>query len=429
LHVTEAIEPAGEPGVHLLLAWAIARMVRHDRRMRRSLDSMRIGVRVLQVALLLPAALSAQPVDLRSLTLMRWTAEEDLRLGSVDGTNDAFVRPYIRAIGDDGYIYVSDTGIPALRVFDSQGRFVRQIGAQGAGPGEYQNIAAAGLKGDTVWVSDPATGRVTLFDRQGQLLESFRVYFRAGERRPTGIPVDVLGPERFLVVSPTGPVMADLAPGPVRFTQSLLVTDRAGTRVDTMVTYNVEVPAVRVFPDQGAVAQFRTPAELLDGPLVTYMPERDLVREVHRRATADASVGEFRILFRTRDGRVVRERRFLYRPFPLPPSVRDGVLARAGSNPRLAQQIRPHLSFPAFQRPVTAMLASRDGMHWIQREPYLERGRECLVLDADLSPRAIIALPPRAIGFSGPITRDHFWLLESDDLDVLYLVRYRIVRP
>jgi hypothetical protein len=75
------------------------------------------------------------------------------------------------------------------------------------------------------------------------------------------------------------------------------------------------------------------------------------------------------------------------------------------------------------------MLASRDGMHWIQREPYLERGRECLVLDADLSPRAIIALPPRAIGFSGPITRDHFWLLESDDLDVLYLVRYRIVRP
>ncbi len=68
------------------------------------------------------------------------TAEmiEDLSIGSLDGPEE-FVFTWVGAIAVDqgGGIYVFDWQLPALRYFDSDGRYVRTLGREGSGPGEY----------------------------------------------------------------------------------------------------------------------------------------------------------------------------------------------------------------------------------------------------------------------------------------------------
>jgi len=58
-------------------------------------------------------------------------------------------------------------------VFDMSGKFVRNIGRDGAGPGEFRQIERFGWVGDTLWVSDPVLRRYTLFDRSFKPWPSF----------------------------------------------------------------------------------------------------------------------------------------------------------------------------------------------------------------------------------------------------------------
>ena len=79
--------------------------------------------------------------------------------------------------GPDGYLYVMEGGMYGVKgvlVFDQDGRFVRQIGRAGAGPGEFRQPAAFGWHGDTLWVLDNALYRVTSFNLAGEFVDSWR---------------------------------------------------------------------------------------------------------------------------------------------------------------------------------------------------------------------------------------------------------------
>jgi len=360
----------------------------------------------------------AQTTDLRRLTLPRWTAEQELRLGSADGPHDAFVLPTAPKVDANGDIYVLDLRLPALLVFDSLGRFLRQLG----GPGD-------GIRGDTVWLGDMRTGRMTLFRRSGEVMSTFH-FGSQDTRQSVQIPVDMLGSDAFLVITPPGPDLRDAAVGSVTFRQSVVRTNRSGTVNDTTVTYTAEFPGIVTVPGGRGLFGYQP---IRDGPMVSYNPQTGLVTELERRAAVSNAGAEFRVTVRTSDGRILKERSFRYQPRPLPREVRDSIIGEAqrratGRAGDRLPVIMSHLYLPAHQPPVSSFVAGEDGTLWLERERFVGGPPAYLILDADLNPMATMDLPAKSGMLLSPITRTHFWVHELDDLDVPSLVRYRIRR-
>lgn len=75
------------------------------------------------------------------------------------------------AVGPDGNVYVTDSGHDRIKVFDSNGKFLRSWGMKGIRPGDLN--AAAGLAFDTngnLHEADAANHRVQMFTVDGKFL-------------------------------------------------------------------------------------------------------------------------------------------------------------------------------------------------------------------------------------------------------------------
>lgn len=114
---------------------------------------------------------------------------EDLRIGMLEGT-DEYVFGFITAlaVGLDGSIFVYDAQVPVIRQYDPTGRYVRDVGREGQGPGEYRRVMGMHVMHDgrlATW--DPGNTRLTMFDSAGAYLSSYRV------------PSTLFGPNLFYV--------------------------------------------------------------------------------------------------------------------------------------------------------------------------------------------------------------------------------------
>lgn len=97
-------------------------------------------------------------------------AEPSLQLGAVEGdTPESFARVVGMRRLSDGTIVVADGGEFQLKYFDAAGRFLRSVGRNGGGPGEFQGIAQLFTCGaDSLVVWDPWQPRASVFDGRGQ---------------------------------------------------------------------------------------------------------------------------------------------------------------------------------------------------------------------------------------------------------------------
>ncbi|MBT8397722.1 MAG: hypothetical protein HKO65_05825 [Gemmatimonadetes bacterium] len=77
------------------------------------------------------------------------------------------------AVLPGGEVAVLDALAPTIRLYDSYGRHLRDIGRFGDGPGEFRNPTDLAAKVDTLVVLDEA-GRLTWFDKGGQALRTER---------------------------------------------------------------------------------------------------------------------------------------------------------------------------------------------------------------------------------------------------------------
>lgn len=63
------------------------------------------------------------------------------------------------AVNSEGAIYLLDRQVPVIRMYGSDGTFVRNVGREGGGPGEYKSPGAIAVlpddrlivRGDVVW--------------------------------------------------------------------------------------------------------------------------------------------------------------------------------------------------------------------------------------------------------------------------------------
>lgn len=65
-----------------------------------------------------------------------------------------------------GYFYILDGTSRNIFVFDEAGRFVRTVGKQGGGPGEYSAISFFDIMGDSIFISSRLGFRCIIYDRE-----------------------------------------------------------------------------------------------------------------------------------------------------------------------------------------------------------------------------------------------------------------------
>lgn len=104
-------------------------------------------------------------------------AKEEIRIGQLEGENE-YVFGAINqiAVGKDGAMFVSDNQAPIIRMYDRDGEFIRNVGREGRGPGEYQSIGGIRTFPDgrlATW--DARNMRITVFDEAGSPTETHSV--------------------------------------------------------------------------------------------------------------------------------------------------------------------------------------------------------------------------------------------------------------
>ena len=101
---------------------------------------------------------------------------EELRIGKEGDERTQFYRVRDIAADPRGNIYVLDTRNFRVQVFDPSGKYLRTIGRQGQGPGEFEMPSILRLGGDSgnIYVLDRFR-RVSLFDAQGIYIRSVSI--------------------------------------------------------------------------------------------------------------------------------------------------------------------------------------------------------------------------------------------------------------
>jgi len=380
-------------------------------------------------------------------------AEEVTRIGSFDDPDVGFTSIFGVDVDRGGAVYVMEASVPEIRVYDTNGQVVRRIGRRGEGPGEFKSAPEFGVRGDTVWAVDRSIVRITLFDRQGNVLSTGRTdgvavplplgygWVFPRSMRPDGKFVGWLSRVSYRRDDETGVEPTDSIPVPfVLFDAAAMVTDTLGwlgrppprmwrppweddTSYETIdiAGRREEVP--------------RPPTTL---PWWNHLSDGHLTVE-----TPLATSPEDGVLAVTRigaSGDTVFSRRIHYRPVGYSDIDLDSIAARAARGEPggmvgfipgapvpddwevAARALRYAMSFPDFQLPLEYPWVAQDESVWLRLRPVEGSGTATwVVLDPQGRPRGQLELPSdlRLQWSRG----DTLWASDPDELDVEWLVR------
>ena len=157
--------------------------------------------------------------------------QEDLRIGALDGTAEYIFGDVTEIVPDGrGGFYVFDRHVPALRQYGRDGRFVRTLGRQGSGPGEYGDAIlglAVGGNGRLA-AYDVQNGRVNFYSHDGLSAGQLRPRITSALYADRSLALDSLGYIylRIMTVDEWPPP----EPWPIGFAQ----IDERGEVVDTL---------------------------------------------------------------------------------------------------------------------------------------------------------------------------------------------------
>ena len=181
---------------------------------------------------------------------------EEIRIGSLDGPAEySFSDINSIAVSQSGSVYVDDTHPASIREFGPGGQFVRWIGREGEGPGEFRSIAGVSVLPDgrlALW--DRGARRITVYRTDGEYDETLRIegvnphypfvdrsfltdvegnYYLRIFAGPSSFPPDMAGVGYgYARISPGGAVLDTLAApeAPGSNGQPIVIHTRAGDR-------------------------------------------------------------------------------------------------------------------------------------------------------------------------------------------------------
>lgn len=118
----------------------------------------------------------------RTVSGQVWESDRELisevSIGVLEG-EDQYQFGRVRAfdVDDAGRMFVYDSHVPVIRVYGPDGTWLRDIGREGEGPGEYKqpDSGLAILPDGRVAIRDPGTGRITLYSAEGDYEGFYRI--------------------------------------------------------------------------------------------------------------------------------------------------------------------------------------------------------------------------------------------------------------
>jgi len=361
---------------------------------------------------------------------------EEVRIGRFDGPDEyTFGQVAALATGHDGMLYVLDQQVPALRAYAPDGTYLRDLGRGGEGPGELKQVDAglAVLDDGRVLVRDPGNARITVFGPEGEYETEWRIRGSSYTSTPLYIDRDENAYVQLFEFTDEGPQFWF-----VRYS-------RDGVPGDT-------IPVPRVDPAPQLIAEHRTEdGTNRSSTSVPFWPGRAAVLSRDGEFVF-GNTGTYSIDVPRPGGGILRIQR-AFEPVPVLPAERDNVRERLIHNMR---QTEPGwrwsgpaipLTKPAFQ----TFMVDADGRIWtrlyseaeripdeeIERpepgtdEPPPLRWREPIrfdVFDTDGSYLGRLDAPNGFATYPQPaIEGDRVWAVVRDELDVSYVVGFRIV--
>lgn len=155
---------------------------------------------------------------------------EEVAIGVLEGPDEyQFGQVSDLAVDAGGGIYVFDAQVPSLRYYDATGSYVRTLGGEGQGPGEYLDVSlglAVRHSDGRLVMRDPRNSRLNVYEPDGSPSESWRV--ESGLFTSRAMVLD--SADHMWLKILTGPTEQN-APWPV----GLLHLDAEGEVVDTLV--------------------------------------------------------------------------------------------------------------------------------------------------------------------------------------------------
>jgi hypothetical protein len=299
-----------------------------------------------------------------------------------------------------------------LRRFDGEGRFVRSVGRQGEGPGEFTNGSPCvrGGPNQEVWTTDPRS-RFQRFDASGQLVDS---------RLLPGF--NACG----TFVMSDGHVLT-LTSIPEERYHRWAVLHRLGDTGELIPgdSFRVVVPEPVMALDNRGTPVGELPFQPLSG--FTIGPHGEYIR-----AEMDAYRFELRAM--NRDTPVIVEREYL--PAPIPAEVRDSAIQRFAMMGERVMERNPQTDESEFSAdrvphvyPAFVMLwVNEDGTIWFART--LESGADGFDVFSEEgrflgSIASLVSFDEARIAAT---TRDHIYAVVSDELGIPYVERWSINR-
>jgi hypothetical protein len=104
--------------------------------------------------------------------------QPEMSFGVFEGPDEYMLgRVRSLAVAESGEIHLLDSQVPALRKYSADGKHIATFGREGGGPGEYKQPDAglAVLSDGRVVLRDPGNSRFSIFARDGEFIESWRI--------------------------------------------------------------------------------------------------------------------------------------------------------------------------------------------------------------------------------------------------------------
>ena len=333
------------------------------------------------------------------------------------------------AVSTDGHVYLSEPQFARVVAFNPDGTFDRVVGGRGDGPGEFRIPTLLTWRGDSLAVGDFQRG-ISLFGPDGAYVTSVSFTLTDGASAFGIRPIILLPDGSVAALSIAG--NSDVTSGAVAH-EFWLKTSRDGVIVDTLARVPLEG---RLYEAEvnGRGGSGMHPMAWSD--LVATPPDGSSLVFVRRPAAEASGAATYQVVRVGPDGDTLATAALSYEPVPLTDAHVDSITTEMAERwaamaeatvPAAAAAIKAQLPWPAYQPPVTAVMAGSDGSVWLRREMAGTPAARWEVFDANLSPMGWVELP-KALDVK-VVARDGFYAVELDEMDVPRVVRYTVGAP
>lgn len=368
-----------------------------------------------------------------------WQLDPEIRIGAVDDPDYAFGSVRALAPAPDGTILSIHGGEVPLRRWTADGKPAGTLGREGEGPGEFTAPSGMGFFGDTTWVWDRRNYRVSWFGPDGTLLGTTSPRMEMGGGSRSSSPPRPEIPLRGGGFYGRAPAWSQaIAVGDLTSAPHVLMDD-AGAILDTTWVQSYRARDVLALLRDGGGTFSAQPFG--DQPLVRVEADHRALFVAEQRVPGSGGPAAFTVTRIALEGDTVWHRSFPYEAIPLTDARFDSAVDRQATSlhgfmsqrddaltlDKVRADLREATYRPDIEPPLRSMVVGRDGSVWLQRARAPEMGvAEWWVLDADGRPEGRVYAPEGTRVLA--VDRSYVWGVELDELDVSYIVRYRIAR-